>query len=302
MEATPPRDHRIDRFIVGVDGSKGSRAALRFGAHLAADIGAKLRVAMAWEHPASTVLPTGPRDLPSGEDRDAATASELRDLIGDELGDVGSIAQPLVLRGRASQGLVHVAAEPPGAVVVVGTRGRGGFAEMVLGSTCRSLLHDDRVPVLVVVHPDQAALPERVTHIVVGVDGSPGSLAAAHWAAGLAERLGADIVAVHALPVGSGDWLLPDTASAMGEMLARLEGPWTEPIAAAGVPCRTVLVEEDPREAILRIADETGSGLVVMGRSSSEGISRWAIGNTSESVVRHATVPVAVVSTSETRG
>lgn len=299
MDPTEAQDAGIDRFIIGVDGSKGSRAALRFGATVAGDIGAKLRVAMAWEHPASAMLPTGPSTLPSRDDGDAATAAALRALIGEELGDDSPFAQPVVLRGRPSRSLMRVATDHPGAVIVVGTRGRGGFTEMVLGSTCRALLHDDRVPVIVV-HPDQAQLPERVSHIVVGVDGTPGSLSAARWAAELAVRLGADVIAVHALPIGTGDWLLPDTAQARNEILAMVDGPWIEPITAAGVPCRSVLVEEDPREAILRIADETGSGLVVMGRSSGEGLSRWAIGNVAESVVRHAKIPVAVVSHPDT--
>lgn len=298
MPASPAPESDVDRFIVGVDGSDASRAALRFGATIAADVGAKLRVAMAWEHPASAALPIGPGVLRSHDAGDAETASQLRELIGDELGDDASLAQTVVLRGRPSQSLMRVAVEHPGAVIVVGTRGRGGFTEMVLGSTCRALLHDDRVPVIVV-HPDQARLPERVSHIVVGVDGAPGSLAAASWAAGLADRLEADIIAVHALPIGTGDWLLPDTATAMNEIRALVEGPWTEPITSAGVPCQIVLVEEDPREAILRVAEETGSGLVVLGRSSGEGFSRWAIGNVAESVVRHARVPIAVVSTPE---
>jgi len=110
------------------------------------------------------------------------------------------------------------------------------------------------------------------------------------------------VVAVHALPIGTGDWLLPDTAVAMDEIASTLEGPWIQPITDAGVPCETVLVEEDPREAILRVAVESGAGLVVLGRSSAEGFSRWAIGNVAESVVRHARLPVAVVSTPERRG
>lgn len=296
MEGHRPHETDIDRFIVGVDGSDASRAALRFGAELAADAGAKLRVAMAWENPASAALPIGPGVLPSHDAGDAATASQLRDLIGEELGDDAPLAQPVVLRGRPSQNLMRVAVEHPGAVVVVGSRGRGGFTEMVLGSTCRALLHDDRVPVIVV-HPERGRVPEQVRHIVVGVDGTPGSLAAAAWAASLAGRLHADVIAVHALPIGTGDWLLPDTAEAMKEIVATVEGPWTEPITRAGLACRVLLVEEDPRAAILRVAEETGAGLVVMGRSRGEGLSRWAIGNVAESVVRHARVPVAVVST-----
>jgi nucleotide-binding universal stress UspA family protein len=299
MEPDAAQEYPIDRFVVGVDGSKGSRAALRFGATVAADSGAKLRVAMAWEHPTSAALPTGPNSLASRDEGDAATAGRLRDLIGEELGDDGTLAQPIVLRGRPSRSLMRVAVDHPGAVLVVGTRGRGGFTEMVLGSTCRSLLHDDRVPVIVV-HPEQPQTPERITHIVIGIDGTPGSLSAASWGASLAARLGADVIAVHALPVGTGDWLLPDTTVAMAEILELVDGPWTAPIRAAGVPCRTLLIEEDPREAILRVAQETGSGLVVMGRASGQGLSRWAIGNVAESVVRHAKVPVAVVSHLET--
>jgi len=295
MYQTDRRDTAIDRFIVGIDGSEASRAALRFGATVAAGIGAKLRVAMAWEHPTSAVLPTGPTSLARQDEGDATTAAHIREVIDEELGDDESLAQPVVLRGRPSSSLMTLAVDHPGAVVVVGTRGRGGFAELVLGSTSRALLHDDRVPVIVV-HPAQAEVPERIRHIVVGVDGTPGSLSAAAWAASLAARLGAEVIAVHALPIGSGDWLLPDTAAAMAEIQADLDGPWTKPINAAGIAHRTVLMEDDPRKAILEVAGEAGAELVVMGRSSGRALSRWAIGNVAESVVRHAEIPVAVVS------
>ena len=285
----------IDRFIVGIDGSRASRAALRFGAAIASDIGAKLRVAMAWEHPTSAVLPTGPTSLARQDEGDAATGAHLREVIGYELGDDGALAQPVVLRGRPSRSLMELAVDHPGAVIVVGTRGRGGFTELVLGSTCRSLLHDDRVPVIVV-HPAQAEVPERISRIVVGVDGTPGSLSAAAWAASLASRLDAEVIAVHVLPIGTGDWLLPDTAAAMAEIQADLDGAWTTPINAAGIPHRTVLMEGDPRKAILGVAGEVGAGLVVMGRSSGHALGRWAVGNVAESVVRHAEIPVAVVS------
>jgi len=295
MERTGGQDQAIDRLIVGVDGSEESRAALRFAAAVAADIGAKLRVAMSWEHPHGASLPTGPAALPSRDAADAETSAQLRSVIGDELGDDGVLAHPVVLRGRPSHSLMRFAADHPGAVIVVGTRGRGGFAEMVLGSTCRALLHDDRVPVIVV-HPSRVSVPERVSHIVLGADGTPGSLSAAAWAAALAARLGADVVAVHAIPVPVDGWSLPDDTAMLDLIQADLDGPWTEPVRAAGVPCRTMLVRGDPREAILRVADEAGAGLVVMGRSSGQGLSRWAIGNVSESVVRHAQIPVAVVS------
>jgi nucleotide-binding universal stress UspA family protein len=301
MEEPAHHDHAIDRVIVGVDGSKESRSALRFAATMASNIGAKLRVAMAWEHPKGAALPTGPAVLASKDTGDAEAAARLREVIGEELGDGTDDAEPVVLRGRPSHSLMRFASEVPGGVIVVGSRGRGGFTEMVLGSTCRALLHDDRVPVIVV-HPSDADLVNRVDHIVVGADGSPGSLIAAGWAGALAVRLGAEVIAVYALGSATEEWLVPDIAAGTDETQELLDGPWIEPITAAGASCTTVLAHEDPREAILRVARETGAGLVVMGRSSGRGFSRWAIGNVAESVVRHAEIPVAVVSEPDPRG
>lgn len=291
-DITPPP---VDRLVVGIDGSKESRAALRFAAVLGRALGVRVRVATSWEHPPTAIVPGGPPGLPTRAEGDAAAEALIEEVIGAELDEPARHrADPVVLRGRPSNALLHLALDRPGATVVVGTRGQDGFSGMVLGSTSRALLHDDRVPVVVVQAGN--AEPDDIRTIVVGVDEAPGSLAAAAWAADVAARSGARVVAVHGTGAVHPGVPWPDEAVYTDRQRAELEGPWTAPLRERGVACRTVLSDEDPRPLILRTAAEERADLVVVGRSSGHGFARWAIGNVAESVVRHATSPVAVVS------
>ena len=135
--------------LVGVDGSRGSRKALAWAASEAADHGADLVVLKVWEHPLPP--PVGSGSLPPGDVPDAAevAAEELVAVIKEELGDNPPVlAQPLVKHGRPAEVLI----EHSGGVdlLVVGTRGHGGFAGLVLGSVSQHVAAYAQCPVTVV--------------------------------------------------------------------------------------------------------------------------------------------------------
>ncbi len=104
--------------------------------------------------------------------------------------------------------------------MVVGTRGRGGFAERLLGTVSSALPAHAHCPTVVVPLPrgragtrggesqSMAGLARPVRRIVVGVDGSPAAEAALHHAIDEAETWGAELTAVAGVPVGSGAGIL----------------------------------------------------------------------------------------------
>jgi len=135
--------------VVGVDGSSGSRKALTWAAAEAADHGADLVVLNVWEH---TLLP--PAGNPSVSERDVpdpshSTAEDLVEMIKEELGDQPPVlVQPQVKQGHAAKVLIEESANAD--LLVVGTRGRGGFAGLVLGSVSQHVAAYAQCPVTVV--------------------------------------------------------------------------------------------------------------------------------------------------------
>jgi nucleotide-binding universal stress UspA family protein len=135
--------------VVGVDGSPGSRKALTWAAAEAADHGANLVVMNVWEH---TLLP--PAGAPSVSERNVPdpsqrTADDLLQIIKEELGEEPPVVvQPHVKQGRPAKVLIDESANAD--LLVVGKRGHGGFAGLVLGSVSQHVAAYAKCPVTVV--------------------------------------------------------------------------------------------------------------------------------------------------------
>jgi nucleotide-binding universal stress UspA family protein len=135
--------------VVGVDGSPGSRKALTWAAAEAADHGADLVVVNAWEHtllPPAGSVSVSEHYVPEPTQR---TSDELVQVVQEELGDDPPIlVRPHVKQGRAAKVLID---ESAGAdLLVVGHRGHGGFAGLVLGSVSQHVAAYAKCPVTVV--------------------------------------------------------------------------------------------------------------------------------------------------------
>lgn len=148
------------RIVVGVDDSPASTAALRFAIGEAARLDAEVVAVHAWQTPASvdsTML------LASGYaiDRDAVVSgarkrvhSLVDDVLTEETGRVQ--VRVAVVEEHPAQALL---AESESAdLIVVGSRGRGGFSGLMLGSVSQAVLHHAAVPVVVIrSHPEHPA-------------------------------------------------------------------------------------------------------------------------------------------------
>ena len=135
--------------VVGVDGSPGSRKALAWAAAEAASHGSDLVVLNVWEHtlmPPSGSVSVSQHYVPEDSQR---TADELVAVIKEELGADPPVAvQPRVKQGSPARILIE---ESAGAdQLVVGTRGHGGFAGLVLGSVSQHVAAYAKCPVTVV--------------------------------------------------------------------------------------------------------------------------------------------------------
>jgi nucleotide-binding universal stress UspA family protein len=123
------------RIVVGVDGSPSATRALEYAAHDAARTGALLLVVCVYGMPPSGTTLTFPIGLLE-EDAEA--------VLRRALAHVGEITPEVVAKGDAvlgSPGRVLVEASETASALVVGTRGHGHFAGMLLGSVSEYVVH-----------------------------------------------------------------------------------------------------------------------------------------------------------------
>lgn len=136
--------------VVGVDGSEGSRLALRAAADQALEHDATLRVISCWTQP---VTAGAPGYAPSVWIGDADLSAVAKEQQADALRTVLGVERSLkldqeVVEGHAAQQLVEAASGAD--LVVVGSRGHGGFVGMLLGSVSQHVAAHAACPVLVV--------------------------------------------------------------------------------------------------------------------------------------------------------
>ena len=141
-----------DRLVVaGYDGSKGAAAALRVAAQEARIRGARLRVVAAWHVPAplvgATVTLTDATRL--GDDLRAALTEAVDGAVAAVRAEApGLEVESVVVEGQAVSVLTREAAGAE--LLVVGSRGLGGFRELLLGSVSHQCAQHAPCPVLIV--------------------------------------------------------------------------------------------------------------------------------------------------------
>ncbi|MFE5707831.1 universal stress protein [Rhodococcus koreensis] len=149
LDGQPPTEGPI---VVGVDGSESSRAALEVAFEQAAARGASLVAVNVWSdvsvQPSLGASPDDPlwSSIQTGEE---VVLSERLAGYQERYPDV--TVERVVARDRPVRVLSEFAEKAQ--LIVVGSRGRGGFKGMLLGSTSNALLHTADCPVMIV-RPD----------------------------------------------------------------------------------------------------------------------------------------------------
>jgi nucleotide-binding universal stress UspA family protein len=138
------------RVIVGVDGSKPSHEALRWAGFMADVTGSTLEAVMVWQQiPAYGANTAGWAAFPPDWD----PAEEARRVLTDTVADVFGSTPPegMIMTVRAG-GAAHALIEMSGGarMLVVGSRGHGGFAGLLLGSVSAACAEHASSPVLVI--------------------------------------------------------------------------------------------------------------------------------------------------------
>jgi nucleotide-binding universal stress UspA family protein len=274
----------MNEFVVGVDGSDDSRMALRWAAAAADAAGRRVRAVQSWIHPRSAVFPIGPAPL-STEEMDEQTQQAITGLVTDTLGSSATVTSQ-VLRGPPAAALLQTVS--PDSVLVLGSRGLGGFAGLLLGSVSQECVEYASCPV-VVVRIDRAVGAGDV--ILVGMDGSEGSQHALAWAHALAVATGAAVRAVYAWRPTVSE-RRPPTGERLRSHAADEVRGWTQ---HAGGDIDSEEIEGDPRDVLVTAAERFAPALTVVGRRGAGGLRSMRLGSTANHLVRHSATNVAVV-------
>jgi nucleotide-binding universal stress UspA family protein len=143
------------RIVVGVDGSGSSKAALRWAIRQAKLTGGSVDAVTVWRFPSAHGWAPSPDGMP---DLEAAAKSTLIAALVEVSGlEPGVPVRLVVTEGDAARALLHAARGAD--LLVVGSRGYGGFASALLGSVSMHCVLHAHCPVLV--FRDGTDLPEE---------------------------------------------------------------------------------------------------------------------------------------------
>ena len=283
--------------VVGVDRSDNGLAAVQYAADLANRRKLPLRVMHAFEPTQYAVhaVVQGPLDVES------VLRKSAQRLLDDTLEVLSAVypdleVEAVLKEGSETEMLLRESEDAD--CVVLGSRGVGGFADLVIGSTTLHVVSHAHCPVIAV--PASTAGTESREGVVVGVDGSEVSEAAIQFAFEIAAVMHEPLSAVHVwhdtTRTGVGLLMppLPDQAEALREerqVLSTSLSGWREKFPEVVV---TELVVPGHPVSVLSAAAEEAR-LLVVGSHGRGSIRSLVLGSVSHGVLHHASGAVAVV-------
>ncbi len=293
------------RILLATDGSESAAIARDLTASLAWPDGSAIRVVAVVERPVG-VIPTpwlapGPGNLGELYDELVRSITTALETTERDLRRTGVTVDSVRREGRAATGIVDEARSFGADLVILGNRGHGPIASMLIGSTSSEVVDHAPCPVLVARRP-------VIGPILVADDGSPAAERAmtmvASWSAFADEPC-----AVVSVAEVSGPWIVgvaptmyddvltayaADVAAAR-EQATAIASAGAERLGMAGRRAEAITAEGDAAHRILETAQARGSGLIVLGSRGRTGLVRAMLGSVARNVLLHAHCSVLIV-------
>ena len=279
------------KILLATDGSKDAWLATNTAIGLAMVTGSELHVVNV-----GVAVPALLRHL---DVKPARVEQEARRLLDEEVKNIenvgGTVARSHLRMGDAAQEIVDLAQEQKVGLIAMGSRGRSRIKRALIGSVSDSVVRHAQCPVMVVrwkplIFPAQ---------ILVATDGSEEATLAAKTASELAQRSYSELhlVSVAAEYSSHHDVHKPGSVESLRRRAQEVLDDQVKTIEQSGGKVARKHVrasQRHPSDEIVRVAEEIGADLMVMGSRGLGGVRRALMGSVSDSVVRHAHCSVLV--------
>ena len=281
---------QVDGLLVAVDGSDPSLLAVDWAATESVASGRSLALCHVVDTRPMVDLPMPP-DLLGELDKRAEQVLD-RAVVRAHRAHPALLCTRLVRHGEPAQELA--AAADLAEATVLGSRGSSRFAALLLGSVSSEVSAHANNPV-VVVHPTA----HRTGPVLIGVDGSDRSAHALEWGFDYAARHQLGVQAMHVFPdpMGTPSLGLPSNAD-HGRAREIAERYLAQAVAPLADRYPEVAVDEGAcgGSAARALVDASrGASLLVVGHRGHGGFTGLLLGSVSQTVLRHAHCPVAVI-------
>jgi len=294
------------RVLLAYDGSSGAEAARDLAAHLSWPEGTAITVVAALERgPALFGAPDFALTPQNADEAEAVLLADLQEMLHAAAAPLRAVARQIetrVIRGRPASALLDEALALLPDLIIVGSRGHGPLATVLLGSVSTEVVDHAPCPVLVARGPS-------VHRAVIGVDGSESAQRCvdtlARWPifAGLPARV---VTVAEPPPMWSGSMgpaLYPawsqvpdeDNDDDRRQQLTDVGTRACGQLARGGLRPTSEVRIGDAAQQLIAAATEDDADLIVVGTRGLTTLSRLVIGSVARKVLLHAPTSVLVI-------
>jgi nucleotide-binding universal stress UspA family protein len=295
--------NRFARILLATDGSPGAQQAAEAAASIAKAFDSEVTVLSAIPSISARVAPLEGEyysKLINKADDNADKAAAVFKKAGV------SVSQKEVPQGRASvvETITDYAAQDKTSLVVMGTRGLGGFKRALLGSVSSGVAAHSPCATLVV-RPGKGA-GKGVGSVLVAIDGSPNAQRALETAVDLAKGTKAELRIAHVVYVPTLFWSMgvpgaavptdkieEDAEEAARKLLAKAV-KFAKDAGVTQVKDELVTDLVSPAQGVVQLAERDKADVVVVGTRGNGGFKKLLLGSVANSVLHYADCSVLV--------
>lgn len=291
------------RVLVAYDGSPGAERARDLVANLALAEGSSITLVTVLEPALDVIGAQGFADGSGAAEAGALLIADLQEMLASAAARLPHQyrVDTRVIRGRPASSLLAEAEQMKPDLIVVGSRGHGPFASILLGSVSTELVDHAPCPVLV-------ARRSTLERVVIGTDGSDSAQHAIDvvnrwpWLASLPITVASVVPRSESWATAVSPALIAEWPQALGDMDREAQ----EQARRSADTAVNVLVEAghaatpevrcgDAADQLIAVADSRGADLIVIGSRGLTGWSRLLLGSVARKIVLHARQSVLVV-------
>lgn len=292
------------RVLLAYDGSAGATEAVGLAETIAWPTDSALRVVNVVEPALMSAAGSWEAGAILTPELDAAITAYAREIIHEvveRLRSSGMSVDGQVLRDRAASAIVDAARDFAADVVMVGSRGHGTIASLLLGSVSSEIVDHADCPVLV-------ARTANLRRVVFATDGSPAARAAEAILGGwpIFRGVPIDVVSVarvvHPWTVGVAPTMYEQVRDADADELRaakveheRIAEEAVVRLREAGGAADAQMRHGDPASEIVAAAEERGADLIILGSRGRSGLTRVLLGSVARNVLSGSTASVLIV-------